>query len=280
MKLERQINRVNVRLSRENSSKCYMYMSHVKTPSQYVQLFSTRSKLSLGLLGRLGVTLKRGHGGSGVGVGVVLLECHLDVVLQVEGRLGVVCLGLEVHNEIILHSEDGVDGEVGVVAGVDLVDDRGVFGVGDHQVDVSGTHGRSVHELEKDTGGAVGRQGVGSGVVAVPVEFSLLVGAELAAEIVIGLGRVLEVVLAVGRGLPDVEDCADDRLAGLHVLNGAVHESDTAIRLGILDDAVAEGAEGGVGGPERAENDVGSRGDAVLGDDLVGDLINKTNEIN
>jgi hypothetical protein len=143
-----------------------------RTPSQFVQ---STSKLSLGLLGRLGVTLERGHGRSGVGVGVVLLEGHLDIVFQVESGLGVVGLGLEVHDEIILDREDGVDGEMGVVAGVDLVDDSGVFGVGDHEVDVSGTHGRAVHEFEKDTGGAVGGQGVGSGVVAVPVEFSLLV---------------------------------------------------------------------------------------------------------
>lgn len=82
--------------------------------------------------------------------------------------------------------------------------------------------------------------------------------------------------MAVGRGLPDVEDSADDRLAGLHIGNGTVHKSDTAIRLGILDDAVAESAEGGVGRPEGAENDVGCRGETVLGDDLVGDLIDET----
>lgn len=246
-----------------------------RTPSQFLQ---SLSKLSLSLLGRLGVTLERGHGGSGVGVGVVLLESHLDIVLQVEGGLGIVGLGFEVHDEIILDSEDRVNREMGVVAGVDLVDDSGVFGVGDHEVDVSGTHGRAVHELEKDTGGAVGGQGVRSRVVAVPVEFSLLVRSELAAKVVVGLGGVLEIVLAVGRGLPDVEDGADDRLAGLHVPEDTVHESDTAIGLRVLDDAVAESAEGGVGRPEGAENDVGGRGDTVLGDDLVGDLIDETKE--
>lgn len=146
-----------------------------RTPSQFVQPVSTRSKLSLCLLGRLGVTLERGHGGSGVGVGVVLLERHADIVLQVERGLGVIGLGLEVYDEIILDSEDGVDGEMRVVARVDLVDDGGVVGVGNHEVDVGGTHGRTVHEVEEDTGGAVGGQGVRSGVVAVPVEFSLLI---------------------------------------------------------------------------------------------------------
>ena len=228
---------------------------------------------------RLGVALEGGHGGSGVGVGVVLLESHLDVVLQVEGGLGVIGLGLEVHNEIVLDGEDGVNGKVGVVAGVDLVDDSGVFGMGDHQVDVGGTHGGAVHEAEEDTGGAVGGQRVGSGVVAVPVELSVLVGGELAAQVVFALGGVLEIVLAVGGSLPDVEDGTGDRLAGLHIFNGTVHESDTTIGLGVLDNAVAESAEGGVGGPEGSEDNVGGGGDTVLGDDLVGDLIDKASKI-
>jgi hypothetical protein len=225
------------------------------------------------------VTLEGGHGRGGVGVGVVLLERHLDVVLQVEGGLGVVGLGLEVHHEIVLDGEDGVDGKVGVVAGVDLVDDGGVFGVGDHKVDVGGTHGGTVHEIEEHTGGAVGGQRVGSGVVAVPVELAVLVGSELAAEVVVGLGGVLEIVLAVGRGLPDIEDSTDNGLAGLHVLNGTVHEGNTAIGLGVLDDAVAESAEGRIGRPEGAEDNVGGGGDAVLGNNLVGDLIDKTNNL-
>lgn len=228
---------------------------------------------------RLGMTLEGGHGRGGVGVGVVLLESHLDVVLQVERGLGVIGLGLEVHNEIVLDSEDGVDGKVGIVAGVDLVDNGGVFGVGDHKVDVGGTHGGAVHEIEENTGGAVGGQRVRSGVVAVPVELSILVGGELAAQVVIGLGGVLEIVLAVGGGLPDIEDGSSNRLASLHVADGTVHESDTAIGLGILDDAVAESTEGSVGRPEGAENDVGGGGDTVFGDDLVGDLIDKAEKI-
>lgn len=258
-------------------------MTHLERRFRCAALFKpliSRLELSLGLLGCLGVALEGGHGGSGVGVGVVLLEGHLDVILQVEGGLGVVGLGLEVYNEIILDREDGVNGEVRVVAGVDLVDDGGVLGVGDHKVDVSGTHGRAVHEVKEDTSGAVGRQGVGSGVVAVPVELSLLVGSELATEVVIGLLGVLEIVLAVGRGLPDVEDGANDGLAGLHVFDDTVHEGDAAVGVGVLDDAVAKSAEGSIGRPEGAENDVGSGGDAILSNDLVGDLINETGKKN
>jgi hypothetical protein len=84
--------------------------------------------------------------------------------------------------------------------------------------------------------------------------------------------------LAVGGGLPDIENGAGDGLAGFHVADRSVHEGHTAIGLGVLDDAVAESAEGSVGGPEGAENNVGGGGDTILGDNLVGDLIDETEE--
>lgn len=66
-------------------------------------------------------------------------------------------------------------------------------------MNVRGAHGVSVHHLEQLVRGTIGREGVGRGIVAVEVVFSVLVGAELAAQVVGGLVlRVLEVVLAVG----------------------------------------------------------------------------------
>lgn len=127
----------------------------------------------------------------------MLLEGHLDGVVEVEVGLGV-RRGLELHDEIVLDGEDGVDVQMGVIAGVDLVDDGRVVGVSDHEVDVGGTHGRAVHEIEEDTGGAVGGQGIRSWVVTVPPELALLVGRELAAQVVLGLLGVLEIVLSVG----------------------------------------------------------------------------------
>lgn len=205
----------------------------------------------------------------------MLLQSHLHGVVEVKRSLGVVGLGLEVHDEIILNGKHRVDAQVGVVAGVDLVDDGGVVGVGDHQVDVSGAHGRAVHNVEEHTGGTVGGERVGSRVVAVPVELTLLVGAELAAEVVLGLAGVLEIVLAVGGSLPDVEDSTLDGGAGLHVGEHAVHVGDLAVGVGVLDDAVSKGAEGSIGRPEGAENDVGGGSEALVSDDLVGDLVNK-----
>lgn len=207
---------------------------------------------------------------------MVLLEGQSNVVLEVKLSLGVVGLGLEVDNEIILDGEDGVNVEMGVVAGVDLVDDSGVVGVGDHQVNVSGTHGRAVHELEEDTGGTIGRQGVGSRVVAVPVELAILVGLELATKVVLGLLGVLEVVLAVGRSLPDVENSTLNGSTSLHILEDTVHVCNSATLLVVLNDAVAELTERCVGRPEGAENDVGGGGHALLGNNAVGNLVDES----
>jgi hypothetical protein len=205
----------------------------------------------------------------------MLLQSHADVVLHVEGGLGVIGLGLEVDNEIILDGKHGVDVEMRVVAGVNLVDNGGVIGMGDHQVNMGGAHGGAVHDVEQDTGGTVGRQGVGGRVVAVPEEVSLLIGLELSAEVVLGLVGVLEVVLAVGRGLPDIENGTDDGGASLHVGENTVHVGDLAVGVGVLNDTVAEGTEGSVGRPEGAENNVGGGGEALLGDNLIGDLIDE-----
>jgi hypothetical protein len=58
-----------------------------------------------------------------------------------------------------------------------------------------------------------------------------------------------------------------------------VHVGDTAVGIRVLDDAVAESAEGSIGRPEGTENDVGGGGETVLSDDLVGDLVNEANKI-
>jgi hypothetical protein len=206
---------------------------------------------------------------------VVLLESQGDVVLKVECGLGVVLSGLEFNNEIVLDGKDGVDVEMRVVAGVDLVDNGGVFGVGDHQVNVSRTHGRAVHESEEDTSGAVGGERVGSGVVAVPVELAILVRLELATEVVLGLCGILKVVLAVGGSLPDVEDSALDGSTSLHILEDTVHVCDSATLLVVLNDAGAELTERSVRRPEGAEDDVGGGRHALLGDNAVSNLVDE-----
>lgn len=147
----------------------------------------------------------------------------------------------------------------------------------DHDVDVSRTHGVAVHHLQELPRGAILRQAVGGGVQAVEPVLAILVGAELASQVVGGLVlRVLEVILAVGGGLPDVEDGAGDGLAGQKIGDCAVHLADAAGGCwGIDNDAAAEVAEGSVGGPEGAEDRGGGRVDVGLGDDLVGNLIDE-----
>lgn len=175
------------------------------------------------------------------------LKRHSDVIFEVELCLGIVGLGLEVHNEIVLDSEDGVDGKMRVVVGVDLVDDRGVIRVCNHKVNMCGAHGRTVHDIKENTGRAVGGQRVRCGVVAVPPIFSVLICCEFTAEVVFALLGVLEIIFAVGGGLPNVENGTDDRLSGLHICDDTVHEGDFARRIGVLDNAIAELAEWGIG---------------------------------
>lgn len=206
---------------------------------------------------------------------MVLLEGHGDVELEVELSLGVILSGLEVDNEVVLDGEDGVITKVRVVVGIELVDDSGIVGVGDHQVNVGRAPRRAVHESEENTSGTIGRKRVGSRVVAVPVELAILVGSELATEVVLGLGRVLEVVLAVGRSLPDVENSALNGFTSVHVLDDTVHECDSAALVGVLNDAVTELTERSVGRPEGTENDVGSGRHALFGDNAVGNLVDE-----
>lgn len=141
-------------------------------------------------------------------------------------------------------------------------------------MDVRRPHGVPIHDLKEIVAGAVGGQAVGRGVVAVEPVLALGVGAELATEVVGRLVvRVLEVVLAVGGRLPDVEDGVGNGLASQEVGDGAVHQADLALRVGVLDDGVAVLTEGGVGRPEGPEDGGGGGIDVALGDDLVGDLI-------
>lgn len=235
-----------------------------------------RQRASLQLLIALVVALERGHGRGRVRVRMVLLQRHVNIILEVELGLGIAGLGLKVNDQIIFHSKDRVDLEMGIIAGINLIDDGCVVGMGDHKVDMSRTHRGTIHEVEQHTGRAIGRQGIGSWMIAVPVELALLVGPELAAEVVLALRWILEVVLSVRGGLPYIEDCSRNGLAGFHIPDHTVHVGDFAVGVGVLDDAVAEVAEGGVGRPEGAEDDVGGGRGAIFGDDFVGDFVDET----
>lgn len=244
------------------------------------KIYSQKQTLSHGpqlksLLGSLAGALKRRHWGRRVGVRVVLLQGHADVIFQIELSLGIIGLGLKVHDKIILDSKDRVNGKMRVVAGIDLVDDSGVVRVGNHQVDVGRTHGGAVHEIQQNTSGAVRGQRVWGWVVAVPVELSLGIRHKLSAKIVLGLLRVLEVIFPVGGGLPDIEHGAFNRLAGFHVRDDSMHVGYFAIRVGVLDDGVTQLAEGSVGRPKRPENDIGGRRHSFFGDDFIGNLVDQ-----
>ena len=215
--------------------------------------------------------------GQSLQLALVALGGKEDVVLEVEDGLGVTLKGLEVNNKIGLDSEDGVSGQPGVVLGVELCGAALEIGVRNHNVDVSGPHGVAVHQGKQIPRGAVLGQAIGGGVQAVEPVLALLVGLELAAEVVGGLVlRVLEVVLAIRRRLPNVEDSAGDGLAGGDVTNHTVHLGNTALGgNAILEDLAAEGAERSIGRPEGTQ-DRGRGGiNVTLSDDLMGDLVNE-----
>ena len=134
-----------------------------------------------------------------------------------------------------------------------------------------------IHHLQKRIARPIGRQRVGSRVVAVEPVVAILIGAKLAAQVVGALVvRVLKVVFAVGAGLPNVKDGAGDGLAGQQVGDGAVHLADAAAGGGILDDGGAIVAEGSIGGPKGAEDGGGGRVNVALCDDFVGDFVDET----
>jgi len=141
-----------------------------------------------------------------------------------------------------------------------------------HQVDVCGSHGVSVDGLEELPGSAVFGEGVGGGAQAVEAVLALVVGLELAAQVVVAEGWVLEVVLAVAAGLPHVEGDVGDGLVGHEVADDAVHVGDLTLVV-VLDDGVAELAPRGVGGPEGTQDGCGGGVVVgVVGLDVVGDF--------
>jgi hypothetical protein len=75
--------------------------------------------------------------------------------------------------------------------------------------------------------------------------------------------------------LPDVNHGTRDGLSGGDFLDNAVHKSDLTLAVWVLNDGIAKLAEGGVGGPEGAEDGGGSGDFAGLGYDLVRDLVDQ-----
>jgi len=138
------------------------------------------------------------------------------------------------------------------------------------------TIGMTAHHLEEVARRPRGINRVLRRLEAVEPELAVLVCAELASQVMAGLVfRVEDVVLAVRAGLPHVEDGIGDALVGFGILDYAVEEGELAVGRHVLDDAGAEVAEGGFGGPEGAEDGGGGGLEALLGDDFVVDFVDE-----
>lgn len=143
-------------------------------------------------------------------------------------------------------------------------------------MDVSGAVRVTTHDAQQ-----LGRRtrrvnGVLGGLEAVKGETAFGVGLELAAQVVAGLVLgVKDVVLAVCAGLPHVKDSVGNALAGLDVAHHTVEPGDLAVGGQIQNDRVAHFTEGGLGGPEGAED--GRRGGlkTLCGGNLVVDFVDE-----
>lgn len=208
---------------------------------------------------------------------LVLLRSEVDVILDIENSALRVVLGrVEVKKQVVLDSTSGIGLEVRVVAGVQLSSNAKVVVVGNHDVNVSGAVRVTAHDTEKLRGRTRCVDGVLGWLEAVKPKLSVLVGAEFAAEVVLGLVLgVVGVVFAVGAGLPHIENGVGNTLASVDVADDTVEECELAILGHILDDAGAEVAEGSLGRPEGAENARGCGSLSCFGDDLVVNLVDK-----
>lgn len=122
-------------------------------------------------------------------------------------------------------------------------------------MDMGGTVWVAAHQPQQ-----VGRRpgcvdGVLGGLEAVEPEFALVIGLELAPEVVSRLVLWVEhIVFAVGAGLPHVEGGIRDTLACIHILHDSVEEGDLTIRGHVLDAGGTELPEWCFGRPERTED--------------------------
>ena len=186
-----------------------------------------------------------------------------------------VLAGWEIEDEIGLDGKDSVGLDPGVVAGKELGGNRFVTIGRNHEMNMGRTHWMAVQNVQQLEARAIGRERVCGWLEAVEAVAAILLGAELAAQVVLDLVLgILEVVLAVGRGFPHVDDGIGDALARLQVSDFAVHPAYLALVWGI-DDGAAVFAEGSVGRPERAEDGGGGWHFAGLGGVFVGNFVDE-----
>lgn len=131
-------------------------------------------------------------------------------------------------------------------------------------------HWVAIKQIDEFVRRTISRQRVSCRVKAVESVVAVLIGPELAAQVVgnLVLG-VLEVVLAIGASLPNVEDGVRNGLLGNGVGDVAMHQRRSAL-VGRDSDRVAGLTEGSVRRPEGAEN---SRGGGLISTRLLEKLV-------
>lgn len=180
---------------------------------QFIQFVSIKSLFSLttNLVSLVGIY----HSLAGSRITLLTPGCKNNRAMQVAVGLGVIT-GREIKDEIGFDGKDCISLKPGVVAREDLGCD-GLVAIGrNHEMDMCGTHGMAVQNIQELEARPVGRERVSRRLETVETIAAILLGAELAAQIVLDLILwILEVVLPVGRGFPDVDDGVGDALARL-----------------------------------------------------------------
>jgi len=118
-----------------------------------------------------------------------------------------------------------------------------------------GAEGVAAHHPQYYGRRAGGIDGILGGFEAVEPELSVLISAELSAEVVAGLVlRVEDVVFTVGAGLPHVEHGAGNAFASVKIFDDPVEQRELPIFWHVLDDGGAKIPEWCFRRPERSKN--------------------------
>lgn len=148
--------------------------------------------------------------------------------------------------------------------------------MGDHDVNVRRPVGVAAHESEQISRRTRGVNGIFGGLEAVEPELAILVGSELAAQVVTGLVLGVEdVVFAIGAGLPHVQDRIGDSLASLGVTDDAVEKGQLAVLGHVLNHTGAQISEWRFGRPEGSEDGGGCGVEFFFRHNLVVDLVDQ-----
>jgi hypothetical protein len=134
----------------------------------------------------------------------------------------------------------------------------------------------AVEQIQQLASWSIERDGVGCWPNAVECIFTVLVRHKLASQVEVFLVRVLLLVVAVGRGLPDIDRGAYERLVGLRAHDLAEHVYRLGVGWGVVADVGTLGQSWVVVSEEGPEDGALSGHIGCRSCFLVGDFVYQT----